>query len=153
MRSLIRLFISVGKKVLGMISKQKGFSLIEVLISFLLLGIGALGLTKLQIYMERESDYAIQSIEALRLAENQLELFRTRGASEAMSTIIPASFAAIATGSSATGSYIVEWEVPAATISGSLKTITITSSWKDRMGETQSIELKTMISRYSEFEN
>ena len=56
------LFISVGKKALGMISKQKGFSLIEVLISFLLLGIGALGLTKLQIYMERESDYAIQSI-------------------------------------------------------------------------------------------
>ncbi|AYO08473.1 prepilin-type N-terminal cleavage/methylation domain-containing protein [Vibrio campbellii] len=136
-----------------MISKQKGFSLIEVLISFLLLGIGALGLTKLQIYMERESDYAIQSVEALRLAENQLEWFRTRGASDVLSTISTASFAAIATGSSATGSYIVEWEVPAATISGSLKTITITSSWKDRMGETQSIELKTMISQYSEFEN
>ncbi|MGR5470770.1 type IV pilus modification PilV family protein, partial [Vibrio astriarenae] len=86
-----------------MISKQQGFSLIEILISFLLLGVGALGLTKLQIYMERKSDYAIQSMEALRLAENQLEWFRTRGASAALSTISTASFASISTGSSVIG--------------------------------------------------
>ncbi|MGR5487113.1 MULTISPECIES: type IV pilus modification PilV family protein [Vibrio] len=136
-----------------MISKQQGFSLIEILISFLLLGVGALGLTKLQIYMERKSDYAIQSMEALRLAENQLEWFRTRGASAALSTISTASFASISTGSSVIGNYTVQWDVPAATVSGSLKTITITSSWQDRTGETQSVELKTMISRYSEFIN
>ena len=103
--------------------------------------------------MERESDYAIQSMEALRLAENQLEWFRTRGASDAMSTISTASFDLIATGSSAVGAYTLEWEVPVATASGSLKTIVIKSSWQDRMGETQSIRLKTMISRYSEFDN
>ncbi|OXE34131.1 type IV pilin, partial [Vibrio parahaemolyticus] len=51
-----------------MISKQKGFNLLEVLISFLLIGVGALGLTKLNVYLEQESDYAIESIEALRLA-------------------------------------------------------------------------------------
>jgi type IV pilus assembly protein PilV len=136
-----------------MISKQQGFSLIEILISFLLLVVGALWLTTLQIYMERKSDYAIQSMEALRLAENQLEWFRTRGASAALSTISTASFASISTGSSVIGSYTVQWDVPAATVSGSLKTITITSSWQDRTGETQSVELKTMISRYSEFIN
>ncbi|NMV23229.1 prepilin-type N-terminal cleavage/methylation domain-containing protein, partial [Vibrio parahaemolyticus] len=76
-----------------MISKQKGFNLLEVLISFLLIGVGALGLTKLNVYLERESEYAIKSIEALRLAENQLEWFRTRGASDALSTISTASFA------------------------------------------------------------
>ncbi|MCX8789059.1 type IV pilus modification PilV family protein, partial [Vibrio parahaemolyticus] len=81
-----------------MISKQKGFNLLEVLISFLLIGVGALGLTKLNVYLERESEYAIKSIEALRLAENQLEWFRTRGASDALSTISTASFASIATG-------------------------------------------------------
>ncbi|MCX8764228.1 type IV pilus modification PilV family protein, partial [Vibrio parahaemolyticus] len=102
-----------------MISKQKGFNLLEVLISFLLIGVGALGLTKLNVYLERESDYAIESIEALRLAENKLEWFRTRGASDALSTISTASFAAIATGSSATGAYTVEWVVPSATVSGS----------------------------------
>ncbi|EOX4835008.1 type IV pilin, partial [Vibrio alginolyticus] len=26
-------------------------------------------------------------------------------------------------------------------------------SWKDRIGETRSVQLKTMISQYSEFEN
>ncbi len=153
MRSLIRLLISAGKRALGMISKQKGFNLLEVLISFLLIGVGALGLTKLNVYLERESEYAIKSIEALRLAENQLEWFRTRGASDALSTISTASFASIATGSSATGAYTVEWVVPSATVSGSLKTITITTSWKDRVGQTQSVQLKTMISQYSEFEN
>ncbi|WP_335928236.1 type IV pilus modification PilV family protein [Vibrio parahaemolyticus] len=136
-----------------MISKQKGFNLLEVLISFLLIGVGALGLTKLNVYLERESEYAIKSIEALRLAENQLEWFRTRGASDALSTISTASFASIATGSSATGAYTVEWVVPSVTVSGSLKTITITTSWKDRVGQTQSVQLKTMISQYSEFEN
>ncbi|MDF5463551.1 prepilin-type N-terminal cleavage/methylation domain-containing protein, partial [Vibrio parahaemolyticus] len=81
-----------------MISKQKGFNLLEVLISFLLIGVGALGFTKLNVYLERESEYAIKSIEALRLTENQLEWFRTRGASDALSTISTASFAAIVTG-------------------------------------------------------
>ncbi|ANQ20782.1 type IV pilin [Vibrio natriegens] len=135
-----------------MISKQQGFSLLEVLVAFLLLGVGALGLTKLNVYLERESDYAIQSIEALRLAENKLEWFRTRGASSAVSVIPIADFDSIATGSSAAGAYTVEWVVPPATISGSLKTITVTSSWEDRMGQTQSVQLKTMISRYSEFD-
>ncbi|MFW8629570.1 type IV pilus modification PilV family protein [Vibrio natriegens] len=135
-----------------MISKQQGFSLLEVLIAFLLLGVGALGLTKLNVYLERESDYAIQSIEALRLAENKLEWFRTRGASSAVSVIPISDFDSIATGSSVKGAYTVEWVVPPATISGSLKTITVTSSWEDRMGQTQSVQLKTMISRYSEFD-
>ncbi|MGP8306432.1 type IV pilus modification PilV family protein [Vibrio sp. YIC-376] len=136
-----------------MIFKQKGFSLLEVLIAFLLLGVGALGLTKLNVYLERESEYAIKSIEALRLAENKLEWFRTRGASAAVSAMPVADFDSIATGSSTAGAYTLQWQVPPATVSGSLKTIVITSSWEDRMGQTQSVQLKTMLSRYSEFDN
>ncbi|MDV6252685.1 prepilin-type N-terminal cleavage/methylation domain-containing protein [Vibrio sp. EA2] len=135
-----------------MISKQQGFSLLEVLIAFLLLGVGALGLTKLNVYLERESEYAIKSIEALRLAENKLEWFRTRGASAATPAMPIADFDSIATGSSISGAYSLQWQVPPATVSGSLKTIIITSSWEDRMGQTQSVKLKTMISRYSEFD-
>ena len=135
-----------------MISKKHGFSLLEVLIAFLLLGVGALGLTKLNVYLERESEYAIKSIEALRLAENKLEWFRTRGASAAVSAMPIADFDSIATGSSTSGAYTLEWQVPPATVSGSLKTIIVTSSWEDRMGQSQSVQLKTMISRYSEFD-
>ncbi|EEZ00701.1 type 4 fimbrial biogenesis protein PilV [Vibrio sp. RC586] len=38
-------------------NKQRGFSLIEVMISFVLIGIGALGLVKLQAYIEQRADY------------------------------------------------------------------------------------------------
>ncbi|CAE6954922.1 type IV pilus modification protein PilV [Vibrio sp. B1REV9] len=135
-----------------MTSKQQGISLIEVLMTFLLIGVGALGLIKWQAYMEREADYAINSINALRAAENQLEWFHTRGASGALSTIPVVHFDSIATGSNSIGPYHVQWNVSSPTGSASLKTIVITSSWQDRMGRTKSIKLETKITRYSEFD-
>jgi len=50
--------------------KDQGFSLIEVLITFVLIGIGTLGLIKLQAYIEKQADYAIYSVEALNLANH-----------------------------------------------------------------------------------
>jgi type IV pilus assembly protein PilV len=132
--------------------KQMGFSLVEILLCFLLIAIASLGLVKLQVNMEQRADYAKHSIKALNLAEQKLEWFRTRGASATTSAIPIADFDSIATGSSISGAYSLQWQVPPATISGSLKTITVTSSWEDRMGQTQSVQLKTMISRYSEFD-
>ncbi|HDZ9391105.1 TPA: prepilin-type N-terminal cleavage/methylation domain-containing protein [Vibrio cholerae] len=134
-------------------NKQRGFSLIEVMISFVLIGIGALGLVKLQAYIEQRADYAMHSIEALNLAEQKLEWFRTRGASSANPAIPTANFATdIVSGSISSGRYTLSWGVPTTALSGALKTIHIEASWKDRHGETQSVELKTMISKYSEFD-
>lgn len=76
-------------------NKQSGFSLIEVMISFVLIGVGALGLVKLQAYIEQRADYAMHSIEALNLAEQKLEWFRSRGASSANPAIPTANFATI----------------------------------------------------------
>ena len=136
-----------------MICKQKGFSLIEVLISFLLIGVGSLGLIKLQTYVEQKSDFAIHSVEALHLAENKLEWFRTRGASAALSSITPADFATdIVDGMDHSHvKYQLNWTVTNS-LSGALKTVQITSSWEDRFGNNQEIELHTMISKYSEFD-
>ncbi len=134
-------------------TKQSGFSLIEVMVSFLLIGIASLGLIKLQVNVEQKADYAKQSIKALNLTEQKLEWFRTRGASAAVSAMPIADFDSIATGSSAVGAYTVDWQVPPATVSGSLKTIIVTTSWQDRLGQTQSVQLKTMLSRHSEFDN
>jgi type IV pilus assembly protein PilV len=61
-----------------MISKSKGFSLIEVLISFVVLTVGVLGLVKLQTYMEVKSENALITIDALYLAEEKLEYFQFR---------------------------------------------------------------------------
>lgn len=136
-----------------MICRQKGFNLIEVLISFLLIGVGALGLIKLQTYVEQKSDFAIQSVEALHLAENKLEGFRTRGASAALSSITPTDFITdIVDGEDHTHvKYQLDWTVTSR-LSGALKTIQMTSSWQDRFGEDQSITLDTMISKYNEFD-
>lgn len=134
-----------------MIFKQAGFSLIEVVVTFLLIGIAAISLIKLQVHMEQQSEHAVKRLQALRLAENQLEWFRTRGASSALSTVSIANFADIETGRLSSGDYTLEWTVPGATMSGSLKTITITANWQDRLGGAQSVALRTMISRYSEF--
>ncbi|MEF1309781.1 type IV pilin [Vibrio mytili] len=134
-------------------TKQMGYSLVEVLLSFLLIGIASLGLLKLQVNVEQKADYAAHSVKALNLAEQKLEWFRTRGASAASPAMPVADFDSIATGSSAVGAYTLQWQVPSATVSGSLKTVTVTASWEDRLGETQSIQLKTMISRFSEFDN
>ncbi len=135
------------------LTKQAGYSLVEVMISFLLIGIASLGLIKLQVNVEQKADFAKHSVQALNLAEQKLEWFRTRGASAATSAMPVADFDSISSGTSTSGHYTLEWDVPPATVSGSLKTITITSSWEDRMGITQSIKLKTMLSRYSEFDN
>ncbi|BCK10851.1 prepilin-type N-terminal cleavage/methylation domain-containing protein [Vibrio cholerae] len=134
-------------------NKQCGFSLIEVMISFVLIGVGALGLVKLQAYIEQRADYAMHSIEALNLAEQKLEWFRTRGASLANPAMPTANYVTdIVGGSISSGRYTLSWEIPTTALSGALKTIHIEASWKDRHGETQSVELKTMISKYSEFD-
>ncbi|HBV77319.1 MULTISPECIES: type IV pilus modification PilV family protein [Vibrio] len=151
-----------------MISKQQGFSLIEVLITFIILIVGIMGLIKLQTYMERQADYAENSIKALHLAESQLELFRTRSVSGANSSLSGASstatcddvgfmtFDCIIDGTSTSGAYTTIW-----TVSGSfpipggvaLKTIEIETGWDTRWNERQSVALKTMISKYNEFDN
>ena len=118
-----------------------------------MIGVGALGLIKLQTYVEQKSDFAIQSVEALHLAENKLEGFRTRGASAALSSITPTDFITdIVDGEDHTHvKYQLDWTVTSR-LSGALKTIQMTSTWQDRFGEDQSITLDTMISKYSEFD-
>lgn len=144
----------VGKREVGMPSKQYGFSLIEIMISFILIGVGALGLVKLQAYIELRADYAMHSIEALNLAEQKLEWFRTRGALSAVPSMPAANFDTnIVSGEDTTHPlYTLSWSVPTATLSGALKTIHMEALWQDRHGKIQSVELKTMISKHSEFD-
>lgn len=135
-------------------NKQSGFSLIEVMISFVLIGVGALGLVKLQAYIEQRADFAMHSIQALNLAEQKLEWFRTRGASSAVSTSPVADYTddLVAGEDTSHPLYTLQWEIPSIELSGALKTVLITASWSDRHGKKQHIELKTMISQYSEFD-
>ncbi|WP_072668703.1 type IV pilus modification PilV family protein [Vibrio injensis] len=133
--------------------KQYGFSLIEVMIAFLLIGVGALSLVKLQAFVEQRADSAQHSITALNLAEQKLEWFRTRGASAATASLVanyPHDF--VDGEDSSHPLYLLQWSVPSTQLSGALKTIVVQATWKDRYGKDQSVQLKTMISQHSEFD-
>lgn len=136
-----------------MATKQYGFSLIEVMIAFLLIGVGALSLVKLQAFVEQRADFAQHSITALNLAEQKLEWFRTRGASAATASLVanyPHDF--VDGEDSSHPLYLLQWSVPSTQLSGALKTIVVHATWKDRYGKDQSVQLKTMISQHSEFD-
>lgn len=136
-----------------MISKQRGFSLVEVMIAICLVGIGALGLVKMQAYIEQRSDFAYHSIQALGLAEAKFEWFRTRGADSAQSDMQVADFDTdIIAGSENHPPYIVTWKVPTTSMDGNVKTVQVDVDWIDRLGESRRLSLKTQISRYSEFD-
>ncbi|MCG9602948.1 prepilin-type N-terminal cleavage/methylation domain-containing protein [Vibrio sp. Isolate31] len=149
-----------------MTSKQQGFSLIEVLISFLLIGVASLGLVKLQVYAEQKSDHALQSVEALHFAERQMEYYRTRafnvsGAvglipfeelSEANHCLNIASSDPLSGLSGSAYSMICEVTNASGALSGALKNVIVTIAWQDRMNRAHSIYLETMLSKYSEFD-
>jgi len=134
-----------------MISKSKGFSLIEVLISFVVLTVGVLGLIKLQIYMEVKSENALHSIDALYLAEEKLELFQTRAQSAGTGTMLYSDIKGSTESLSMTGttvSRVVEVDSPLPDI----KRIKVSIIWRDRWDTAQSVALNTIISKYSEFD-
>lgn len=136
-----------------MIAKQQGFSLLEIMISFIIIGIGALGLLKLQTFIELKSEYATRSIEALYNAEAQLEKFRSRSISGAGGTITYDSINSSSEDVITNGiTYRLSWHVDTI-ISSSAKTITISSAWDTRHGGESFITLETIISKYNEFDH
>ncbi|MGF1723145.1 type IV pilus modification PilV family protein [Photobacterium nomapromontoriensis] len=134
-----------------MISNTKGFSLIEVLISMVVLSIGVLGLIKLQTYMEVKSENALRSIDALYLAEEKLEYFQTRAQSAATNIIAYSSIGSSNEPISGTDFTRVVTVVDDSPVVGAKK-INVTVSWKDRWDTAQQVSLDTVISKYSEFD-
>ncbi len=136
-----------------MISKKHhGFSLIEVMIAFLIFGVGVLGIVKLQGVLEQKSDHAIRSLAALYLAESKLEYFRQRSVSGVNGTI---TFDSIQSGMEIkSGGYTLTWTVsqPTGSISSAVKIITVEGEWKNRLNSSQTVALKTMVSKYNEFD-
>nr|WP_086940859.1 prepilin-type N-terminal cleavage/methylation domain-containing protein [Thaumasiovibrio occultus] len=152
-----------------MISKHRGFGLLEALIALIVLSVGVVGLIRLQVYIDRKADYAIASIDALAIAEEKLEYFRTRstrdGVSEASGTIYfdgpilePNTYNQTVSGAGLTYNYSLETKIRdtlmlpgPGTTSAAAKTIDVTVQWTDNWNETHEVALKTMVSRYSEF--
>jgi Tfp pilus assembly protein PilV len=60
--------------------RQRGTSLVEALVAFLVLSLGMLGLARMHTYMQRHADLARQTFEALHLAQEAMEGLRVQPA-------------------------------------------------------------------------
>lgn len=144
-----------------MISKHNGFSLLDSLIALVVLSVGVIGLVKLQVYIDRRADFALNSIEALRLAEDKLEFFRASSANSAGTGTIwfdgpqfnSDDDTASVSGSSYTFNrkWVIEDKLSLSGVAGA-KLMHVTVDWVDRWNNTSKVELETMVSRYSEFD-
>ncbi|MGF1722550.1 prepilin-type N-terminal cleavage/methylation domain-containing protein [Vibrio kyushuensis] len=137
-----------------MTTKQKGFSLIEVMIAFILIGVASLGLVKLQTYVEARAGHAKTSLTALYVIESQLELFRQRGISSAGASYSLNDVHSECNAMTENGATLdVQLTCESTLIlSDSVSSISMKAYWSDRYQQDQEVKIVTMLSKYSEFD-
>lgn len=146
---------------------HKGFGLLEILITLVLLGVGVAGLVAMSRSLLNTSQDSRRYEVAMRLAESQLDVFRTfNGVVSAVSPLT--AYNSIAAGSSSAtppdggGTYALSWTVSNQYWNGSAwqtaipvgylhaypgrKVVNVTVSWSDSVGQSHSLLLSGAVS-------
>ncbi|HET9820586.1 MAG TPA: prepilin-type N-terminal cleavage/methylation domain-containing protein [Burkholderiaceae bacterium] len=133
---------------------SRGFTLIEALVALLVLSFGMLAIAGFQVTLTGSSDLAKQRTEATRLAQQKMESLRAFGqvdsdsgtphkvnyTDDVVSSTTPETVTTNAT-------YSRTWTVtPSA--SNTEKTINVQVAWTDRLGQPQSVQLLSVISKF-----
>jgi len=142
------------------LASQRGVSLVEALVALLVMAFGMLAVVGVQTTMRSNGDIAKQRSEAVRIAQEAIEQWR--GYSTLATTEGQVAFAdiqsaaAVRYGPAGSGEGVVAYPtntvyllvrtVPEDSPPG-MQTVDATVSWVDRDGQTQSVELSTVISR------
>lgn len=125
-------------------TQQRGFTLIEAMIALLVLAVGLLGLARYQSAVLKSSGDTKARTEALAIAEQKIEQLRS------FSTEAGFDAMASGTGATITGSNAVftpQWVVAHITTPAVYAQVTMTVSWNDSRGVTQSVQLASYIGR------
>jgi Tfp pilus assembly protein PilV len=115
---------------------QRGTSLLEALVAFLVLSLGMVSIARVQSHLRLDADVARQRTEAVRLAQQDMETLRSER-----------TFSAIASASrsvNAGTAYAIERRIEA-TGMPQAKAASITVRWTDRSGVPQQIALHSVI--------
>ncbi|OEE69015.1 typIV pilin [Enterovibrio norvegicus FF-33] len=140
-------------------TSNRGFSLIEVLISVVVVVLSGIGTLKLYSYMEVEKSNAVMMIEAKRIAENQaslLQAINTRGNPDCDGKTIDDIESCVFTPKDERFTLSISNE-PSLNLptSGSTvaelyaKILKVEVSWKDRSGVDRQVNLPVTVSKYT----
>ncbi|MCA2014512.1 prepilin-type N-terminal cleavage/methylation domain-containing protein [Vibrio tritonius] len=122
--------------------KQRGLSLIEVLVSMTLISVTLLTLMKAHLYLQQHSQYARQAIAAQALAENKLQQWRLWQLPEVSEDV----WLRWGDGEEQVDGYVVSWQVESQ-LSGLVKNVEMSVSWQERSGKEQSMTFFSQFSR------
>jgi Tfp pilus assembly protein PilV len=126
---------------------QRGTTLFEALIAFLVLALGMVAIARIQGHLRLDADAARQRSEAVRLAQEDMETLRGFATIDTAAPAGTRAFDAIASASRSvdTGTaYLIARQI---TATGALpaKSASITVSWTDRSGAPQQVALHSII--------
>lgn len=117
--------------------RQRGATLVQALIAFVVLSLGVLGTAKLQAQLRRHADIARQRSEAVRLAQADMEAARASARpASGSATITPG------TGRAGNTTFALSRSVAAGEVPRSTEVLV---RWNDRSGATQQVALQSVI--------
>lgn len=121
---------------------QRGLTLVEALIAFLILSLGMLAVVRLQPELRQHAEAARQRSEATRIAQQDIEALRSLGATS-LDTIVDAD-RTIEPDGLGSPRYALQRRVETATWPQA-RGVTVVVSWPDRRGDVQQLTLRTLI--------
>jgi type IV pilus modification protein PilV len=129
--------------------QQRGVSLIEALVAMAVMSIGMLGLVGLQTSLRSTSDVAKQRSEAVRLAQERVEEARAFVYLDTTANV--ADYTDMTEGTvdetlvRTNATYLRQRTVTTLPSPRKGKTVQVNVSWTDRTGQTQSVQLSTVV--------
>lgn len=133
--------------------RTAGVSLIEALLALVVMSLGMLAVVGVQATLRANGDLSRQRAEAVRLAQESLETWRTFTSVTAVAAVQDftdiTNDVVTVTPAGANASYRITRQVAAVPASGSppMRTFSVTVDWTDRAGENQSVQLFSSIAR------
>jgi type IV pilus modification protein PilV len=138
--------------------REAGFSIIEALISLLVVAFGLLAIASFQYTLSRASDVAKQRTEATRIAQREMDRLRSFGQRQSDGNLADTRYTYVddivsgsqtLTGLTTNTTYTMNTTVgvPPAPASGDrFRWVNIVVGWADRVGQQQSVQLSSVIS-------
>jgi prepilin-type N-terminal cleavage/methylation domain-containing protein len=130
---------------------QRGFSLIEAMIALLVMAFGMLALSGMQLSLSRNADVAKQRSEAMRIAQERIEIARSYTSLAASGGIdwtnLVADVAAPATVTANTNATFNVVVTAGGAVTDAARTLQVAVNWTDRANDPQSVSLVTVVSK------